>query len=60
MPEKHEMEYVPVGMETRKERSGGLRLFLERLLLPLLRHSCVCPSCQRFRVDKAKEKVIEF
>ena len=60
MPEKHGMEYVPLGMETKKERSGGLRLFLERLLLRFLRHSCVCPSCQRFRVDAANEKVIEF
>ena len=60
MPEKHEMEYVPVGMETTNERSGGLRLFLERLLVRLLRRSCVCPSCQRSRVNEANEKVIEF
>ena len=60
MPEKHEMEYVPVEMETTNERSGGLRLFLERLLVRLLRHSCICPSCQRSLVDEAKETVIEF
>ena len=54
------MEYVPVGMETRKERSGGLRLYLERIILRLFRHRCVCPSCQRLRVDVAQEKVIEF
>ena len=29
MPERHEMEYVPVGKGTKNERSGGLRLILE-------------------------------
>jgi len=60
MPDKREMEYVPVGIEARTNRSRGLRIILERLLLRLLRHSCVCPLCFRLRGNEAQEKVIEF
>ena len=60
MPEKREMEYVPVGIEARTNRSRGLRFVLERLLLRLFRHSCVCPLCFRLRGNAAQEKVIEF
>ena len=60
MPEKQEMEYVPVGFEARTRRSRRLRVFLERMLLRLLHHSCVCPLCHRLRENEAQEKVIEF
>jgi len=60
MSEKYEMKYVPVGLEARAGRSCGLRLILERLLLRLLRHSCMCPFCFRLRENEAVEKVIEF
>jgi len=60
MPEKQEMEYVPVGFEAGTNRSRGLRFILERLLLRLLRHSCVCSLCLRLRGNEAQEKVIEF
>jgi hypothetical protein len=60
MPEKNEMEYVPVGNEARRNRSRGLRYILERMLLRLFRHSCVCPFCFRMRKNREQEKVIEF
>ena len=60
MPEKREMEYVPIGIEVQMQRSCGLRLFLRRLLLQLLGHRCDCPACRRERVNEAREKVIEF
>jgi hypothetical protein len=59
MPDRQEMEYVPVELEARTKRSRGLLFILERLLLRLLRHSCVCPLCQRLS-RAAEEKVIEF
>ncbi len=60
MPEKHEMEYVPVECEARANRSRGLRIILEQLLLRLLRNSCICPFCLRVLETEAQEKVIEF
>jgi len=60
MPEKNEMEYVPVGNEARRNRSRGLHYILERMLLRLFRHSCVCPFCFRVRKNREQEKVIEF
>jgi hypothetical protein len=59
MPDRQEMEYVPVKLEARTERSRGLRFILERVLLWLLRHSCVCSLCQRLSRE-VEEKVIEF
>ena len=60
MPEKQEMKYVPIGMESPRQRSRGLRLFLRRLLLRLLCHSRVCPACQHEWMNEGREKVIEF
>lgn len=60
MPEKREMEYIPLTIEGQKQRSCGLRLFLRRLLLRLFSHSCVCPDCRREWMNEAREKVIEF
>ena len=60
MPEKQEMEYVPIGTEAAKRRNHGLRSFIERWMLRLLRHSCACPVCQRLRGIGAQERVIRF
>ena len=58
MPEKREMEYVPVGMEGKEERSSGLRQFIARILRLL-----VCPcECHLSESEQheAEETVIEF
>jgi hypothetical protein len=58
MPGIEEMEYVPVGLEMKRSRLRGLRLFLLRLFRFL-----VCPCQCHFseqKSDKAKEEVIEF
>ena len=59
MPEKREMEYVPVGMEAKRSRLSGLRLFFERLL-QLLVCPCDCHLWEGAESDEAKETVIEF
>ena len=59
MPEKREMEYVPVGMEGKESRAGGLRQFLARLLR-LLVCPCECHLSEGEDSDEAAEKVIEY
>ena len=54
------MEYVPIASEAAQRRTFGLRSFIERWLLRLIRHSCVCPACRGLRDAVAEEKVIEF
>ena len=53
------MEYVPVGMEEKKERLSGLREFLKRLL-QLLVCPCDCHLSEGKEEDEAEETVIEF
>ena len=60
MPNRLEMEYVPIASEAAQRRTFGLRSFIERWLLRLIRHSCVCPACRGLRDAVAEEKVIEF
>jgi hypothetical protein len=61
MPEKQEMEYVPIRIRLQAQPSScGLRLFLRRLFLRLPGRSHVCPVCQREWMKRMREKVIEF
>ena len=59
MPEKREMEYVPVGMEAKQSRLSGLRVFFKRLL-QLLVCPCDCHLSEGEDSDAAEEEVIEF